>query len=64
MTYPTGSISLKAAQKIFIGVEFIVLRDDNGKIIGYTAALGDGFVMQDRSITNLCQRIWGRFHAE
>ena len=64
MTYPTGSISLKAAQKIFTGVEFIVLRDDNGKIIGYTAALGDGFVMQDRSITHLCQRIWGRFHAE
>ena len=48
MTYPTGSISLKAAQKIFTGVEFIVLRDDNGKIIGYTAALGDGFVMQAR----------------
>lgn len=62
MTYPAGSISLKAAQKIFIGVEFIVLRDDNGKVVGYTAALGE-VVMNDRSITHLCQRIWGRFHA-
>ena len=54
--FPTGTIRLEAARRIFSGVVFEEVKI-NDKTVGYRATYGND-TYEDSSITAICETLW------
>lgn len=58
MAFPTGTIKLEAARKIFVGV---TIEDHKiGDKTAYYSAAFKGETLQDTSLTDLCGLLWAK----
>ena len=58
MAYPKIRISLETAQYIFSDAGIQADRDDSGKAVCYRGQSRNGSVFIDRSLSELCKRLW------